>query len=297
MSDSYNETLVHSGKDFDLIKAGRNLRLSNNGETVALVDADLVYFRDELERSIEVPDIGRFLFIFIGYCPKESIIFNELSVEEHLLYYAAIKGIPRVDINYIISDLLNDVHLLDKKDQLALSLSQLNKRKLMVAIANLSKPTLLLMNEPIGLSGSKKKFKLWSIVKRIAKKVVFVSHYLDEVKKYSTTVGAVTETGGVEYLGLLKENYSDDILINDLPQEDVKERISTEITFKLKNNSKSEEVTKKLENQNIKCEILKEGVRTVTIKVNMGNKIILFEAMEDLKDIITGYNISYRSLH
>jgi ATP-binding cassette, subfamily A (ABC1), member 3 len=30
----------------------------------------------------------------IGYCPQGNLIFDSLSVEEHLYYYATIKGIP-----------------------------------------------------------------------------------------------------------------------------------------------------------------------------------------------------------
>lgn len=58
MRDNYEETLVHSGKDFDLIKAAQNLVLPNSAETVALVDADLVDFKDELKQNREVADIG-----------------------------------------------------------------------------------------------------------------------------------------------------------------------------------------------------------------------------------------------
>jgi ABC-type multidrug transport system ATPase subunit len=30
----------------------------------------------------------------IGYCPQPNLIFDHMSVEEHLYYYAKIKGIP-----------------------------------------------------------------------------------------------------------------------------------------------------------------------------------------------------------
>lgn len=29
----------------------------------------------------------------IGYCPQENVLFDNLSVEEHLKFYAMIKGI------------------------------------------------------------------------------------------------------------------------------------------------------------------------------------------------------------
>jgi len=30
----------------------------------------------------------------VGYCPQANLIFDEVSVEEHLYYYARLKGIP-----------------------------------------------------------------------------------------------------------------------------------------------------------------------------------------------------------
>lgn len=30
----------------------------------------------------------------VGYCPQPNLIFDEMSVEEHLKYYARLKGIP-----------------------------------------------------------------------------------------------------------------------------------------------------------------------------------------------------------
>jgi hypothetical protein len=60
MKDNNEETLIHSGKDFDLIKAAQYLSLPSNADTVALVDAELVDFKDELKQNREVADIGKF---------------------------------------------------------------------------------------------------------------------------------------------------------------------------------------------------------------------------------------------
>jgi len=59
MKDNNEETLIRSGKDFDLIKAAQYLSLPSNTDTVALVDAELVDFKDELEQNREVADIGK----------------------------------------------------------------------------------------------------------------------------------------------------------------------------------------------------------------------------------------------
>jgi len=30
----------------------------------------------------------------IGFCPQENVLFTELTVEEHINFYALLKGIP-----------------------------------------------------------------------------------------------------------------------------------------------------------------------------------------------------------
>lgn len=31
----------------------------------------------------------------IGYCPQPNLVFESMTVEEHIYYYAMIKGIPK----------------------------------------------------------------------------------------------------------------------------------------------------------------------------------------------------------
>jgi ATP-binding cassette, subfamily A (ABC1), member 3 len=38
----------------------------------------------------------------IGYCPQPNLIFDTMSVEEHIYYYARIKGIPASKRKYVV---------------------------------------------------------------------------------------------------------------------------------------------------------------------------------------------------
>ena len=35
--------------------------------------------------------------VSVGFCPQHDILWDDLSVEEHLLYYARVKGVPIAD--------------------------------------------------------------------------------------------------------------------------------------------------------------------------------------------------------
>jgi ABC-type multidrug transport system ATPase subunit len=63
-----------------------------------------------------------------------------MSVEEHLFFYAKLKGIP--------DRIIVDMSLEDHKNKLAGALSGGNKRKLSVAMATLGNPPIILLDEP-----------------------------------------------------------------------------------------------------------------------------------------------------
>ena len=43
---------------------------------------------------------------FIGYCPQTNPIFDQMSVEEHLYYYAKIKGIPKQNLKELVEEVI-----------------------------------------------------------------------------------------------------------------------------------------------------------------------------------------------
>lgn len=63
-----------------------------------------------------------------------------MSVEEHLFFYAKLKGIPDEKHQSIIDRIIVDMSLEDHKNKLAGALSGGNKRKLSVAMATLGNP-------------------------------------------------------------------------------------------------------------------------------------------------------------
>jgi ABC-type multidrug transport system ATPase subunit len=71
-----------------------------------------------------------------------------MSVEEHLYFYAKLKGIPDAKHQSIIDRIIVDMSLEDHKNKLAGALSGGNKRKLSVAMATLGNPPIILLDEP-----------------------------------------------------------------------------------------------------------------------------------------------------
>uniref|UniRef100_A0AAX7UKZ7 ABC transporter domain-containing protein n=1 Tax=Astatotilapia calliptera TaxID=8154 RepID=A0AAX7UKZ7_ASTCA len=118
----------------------------------------------------------------VGICPQFNIIFDVLTVEEHLRIFAAIKGIPRADIDAEVTKVLKDLDLEKIMTAQAKNLSGGQKRKLSVGIAILGDPKILLLDEPTAGMDPYSRHQVWSLLKsrRAGRVTVLSTHYMDE---------------------------------------------------------------------------------------------------------------------
>lgn len=104
----------------------------------------------------------------IGYCPQHDAIFDQMTVEEHLDYYARIKGIKKDLIKPLVEKQIKDMNLEEHRKKLAGALSGGNKRKLSVAMCVIGNPPIILLDEPsAGMDPEARRF-MWSVVARIS---------------------------------------------------------------------------------------------------------------------------------
>lgn len=67
----------------------------------------------------EMEDIRKFM----GVCPQHDILFDNLTVKEHLELFAVFKGMDSKDIDQAVEKAIVDVDLKEKTDYLAKNLS------------------------------------------------------------------------------------------------------------------------------------------------------------------------------
>ena len=100
----------------------------------------------------------------IGYCPQYNAIFQTLSVEENIEYFARIKGIPEKWRSSLIEDVIKKLDLGPHRDKATGTLSGGNKRKVCVAIAILGNPPIILLDEPsAGMDPEARRF-MWEVI-------------------------------------------------------------------------------------------------------------------------------------
>jgi ATP-binding cassette subfamily A (ABC1) protein 3 len=104
----------------------------------------------------------------IGYCPQHDAIFDLMTVEQHLEYYARLKGVIKDKRKLLVENAIQQMSLQEHRKKVAGSLSGGNKRKLSVAMAVLGNPPIILLDEPsAGMDPEARRF-MWSVVAKIS---------------------------------------------------------------------------------------------------------------------------------
>jgi ATP-binding cassette, subfamily A (ABC1), member 3 len=121
-------------------------------------------------------------------------------VEEHLQFYAIIKGVPLDLHKDIIEVAIKELNLSDHRFKPAGTLSGGNKRKLSVAIAIMGNPPIILLDEPsAGMDPEARRF-MWKVVSNISQRdkksaVILTTHSMEEAEALSTKMGIMVRGG------------------------------------------------------------------------------------------------------
>src|SRR5688500_16030393 len=128
----------------------------------------------------------------IGIVPQEILFDPFFSPREALEIQAGLYGIPPSQRQ---SDaLLAAMHLTDKADAYARTLSGGMKRRLLVAKAMVHSPPILLLDEPTAGVDIELRQQLWSYVKELNRQgvtVVLTTHYLEEAEQLCDRIAII----------------------------------------------------------------------------------------------------------
>ena len=117
----------------------------------------------------------------IGYMPGRFSLYQDLSVEENLSFFASVFG-TTIEENY---DLIKDIYIQIEpfKKRLAGKLSGGMKQKLALSCALIHKPELLVLDEPTTGVDAVSRKEFWEMLKNLRSKgitIVVSTPYMDE---------------------------------------------------------------------------------------------------------------------
>ncbi|MFB5088176.1 ABC transporter ATP-binding protein [Psychrobacillus sp. PGGUH221] len=142
----------------------------------------------------------------INLSPQETAVAPNLSVKENLEFIAAIYGFNKRDALKKSAEMMERFGLTNRAESRAKTLSGGLQRRLSVAMAMISNPEILFLDEPtLGLDVRARR-DLWEILLSLKGKmtIVLTTHYLEEVEALADRVG-ILHNGKLHALGTSEE--------------------------------------------------------------------------------------------
>lgn len=147
----------------------------------------------------------------IGYMSQRFSLYEDLTVEDNIVLFAGIYGIPKKDIKPRMNEMLAKLDAVDVKDKLVRDIPQGWKQKLAFSVSVFHKPEIVFLDEPTGGVDPSTRRQFWEMIFEAAAQgvTVFVTtHYMDEAE-YCDRISMMVD-GHIEALdspAALKEKY------------------------------------------------------------------------------------------
>uniref|UniRef100_UPI0037E7D1F5 phospholipid-transporting ATPase ABCA1 n=1 Tax=Semicossyphus pulcher TaxID=241346 RepID=UPI0037E7D1F5 len=120
--------------------------------------------------------------MYLGMCPQHNVLFNELTVEEHIYFYSRLKGRSKEEVKMEMDQMIKDVGLPHKRKDLAKNLSGGMQRKLSVAIAFVGGSKIVILDEPTAGVDPYARRGIWELLLKYkqGRTIILSTHHMDE---------------------------------------------------------------------------------------------------------------------
>ncbi|XP_049818553.1 phospholipid-transporting ATPase ABCA3 isoform X2 [Aethina tumida] len=201
----------------------------------------------------------------LGLCPQHNLLFRDFTVEEHLIFFAMLKGMSYQSSKSQASVLMKKLNIDDKRNEMTRKLSGGMKRKLCLAMAIIGNPKVLILDEPTSGMDPESRREIWNMLKedRESKTILITTHFLEEADVLGDKI-AIMSHGKV--------------LCHDTPHE-LKRKYKTGYNLSLSLKSKNDDERNGIQAKLTK--ILNEMEMNIVQLPAYGNKITLNLRIED----------------
>lgn len=178
---------------------------------------------------------------YIGYCPQENTLIDNMTGREMLQLFCALRGVPKERTEPVVSHMIDLADLNLHAHKLTKTYSGGNKRKLSIAIAMIGNPPLLYLDEPTAGVDPAARRKIWATLsaaqRDLGSAVLLTSHSMEECEALCHRI-AIMVGGTLRCLGSsqhLKEKFSQGftILIKLSNESDAQEQAVCDAMKKL----------------------------------------------------------------
>ncbi|KAM9024213.1 ATP-binding cassette sub-family A member 13 [Ara ararauna] len=149
----------------------------------------------------------------LGVCPQYDVLFNTLTVREHLLFYGSVKAPDwtKEQLNQQVSGALEDVDLSQHQYKPVGALSGGMKRRLSIAISFIGNSKTVVLDEPTSGVDPCSRRSIWGVLLKYKAgcTLIFTTHHLDEAEVLSDHI-VILQRGQLKCWGspsYLRETY------------------------------------------------------------------------------------------
>ncbi|HEX7477776.1 MAG TPA: ABC transporter ATP-binding protein [Polyangiales bacterium] len=147
--------------------------LDPSGGTGSVVGYDIAKQSEQIKQNI-------------GYMTQRFSLYEDMTVEENMRFYASIYGMGGRERKERIDEVLTQIGLLDRRKQIAGTLSGGWKQRVALASSTIHRPPLLFLDEPTAGVDPVSRRHFWDQIHRIADQgttVLVTTHYMDEAER------------------------------------------------------------------------------------------------------------------
>ena len=223
-----------------------------------------------------------------GYLPEERGLYPKTKVIDQLLYFAALKNMPKDKALKEINELAKILKIEEYLNMEAEKLSKGNQQKVQILIAFQNDPELIILDEPFSGLDPVNSLLVADLIKKKKKDKIIVlsSHQMSIVEEFCTDI-LILDRGITKLKGNLiniKNEYSDSklevVTIKDIDEKikkaklDIINKVGSSYTLIIKNKEDAYKLLKLLDDndQVIKFEILKPNLNDIFISTVGGKE-------------------------
>ncbi|KAM3597560.1 uncharacterized protein V6R79_006150 [Siganus canaliculatus] len=118
----------------------------------------------------------------LGLCPQHDVLFDNLTVREHLLFYAQLKGYSKDKIPDEVDRIIRILNLEHKRHSRSKTLSGGMKRKLSIGIALIGDSKVVMLDEPTSGMDPSARRATWDLLQgeKRGRTILLTTHFMDE---------------------------------------------------------------------------------------------------------------------
>ena len=129
----------------------------------------------------------------LGICPQHDVLFDDLTIREHLEMFCIFKGFSSDNFDSEINKTLHDFELDNIQNITAKNLSAGQRRKLSIAISLVGGSKVIFLDEPSSGMDITSRRNLWDILKRQSEQkiIILTTHYMEEASVLGKRIGII----------------------------------------------------------------------------------------------------------